>query len=197
MNRVIAFFDFDGTVTTKDTLLEFIRFVKGDLSYYFGFLIHAPMLVLYKMQLFPNQRAKEIMLNYFFGNMDAGDFERHCNNFMQQRLPSLIRKKAMKEITQLKKAGAQVVIVSASPENWLLKWCEAVGVQCIASKLSVINNRITGRIDGRNCHGEEKVRRIQNLFRLEDFSSIYAYGDTGGDRHMLSLAHYKFYKPFR
>ena len=194
---MIAFFDFDGTVTNRDTFLEFIRFVKGDLSFFLGFLVHSPLLILYKMQIVPNQRAKEIMLKYFFGGMPAGEFNRHCDNFMKERLPALIRHKAQKEIEKLRNGGADVVIVSASPENWLHKWCDAAGLKCIATKLAVRNDKITGKIDGLNCHGEEKVRRIYNEFSLENYTAIYAYGDTPGDRHMLSIANYRFYKPFR
>ena len=194
---MIAFFDFDGTVTKKDSLLEFIKFVKGDLSFYFGFLLHSPILVLYKLQLLSNQRAKEVMLNYFFGKMPLEKFNAHCEEFMRNKLPALLRPKAIKEIEKLKQAGAEVVIVSASPESWLQSWCSSLQLKCIATKLVVANNRITGRIEGLNCHGEEKVRRIKTQFDLNEYASIYAYGDTPGDRYMLALANYKFYKPFR
>ena len=197
MNRVIAFFDFDGTITTKDSLLEFIKYVKGDTAFYFGFFLHLPVLILYKLQIVPNQRAKEIILRYFFGKMNSEIFTNHCEQFIKDKLPSLLRPKALHEIKKLKDGGAEVVIVSASPENWLKSWCDSAGVKCLATKLIVAENKITGRIDGKNCHGAEKVNRIKASFKLEDFSSIYAYGDTRGDRHMLSLAHIRFYKPFR
>lgn len=197
MNRAIAFFDFDGTITTKDSLLEFIRYVKGDVAFYCGFLLHSPVLVLYKLQIISNQRAKEIMLRYFFGSMDADLFKTHCDSFISHRLPSLLRPKALREIKKLQEGGASVVVVSASPENWLRSWCTANGAECIATKLIISDNKITGKIDGRNCHGEEKVRRIRSRYNLNDYSSVYAYGDTMGDRHMLSLATIKFYKPFR
>ncbi|HUQ67229.1 MAG TPA: HAD family hydrolase [Flavitalea sp.] len=197
MKNVIAFFDFDGTITTKDSLLEFIRYVKGDLAFYFGFFLQAPVLILYKLQMISNQRAKEIILAYFFGNMDEIMFMRSCENFIKEKLPSLIRPKALIEIKTLKNGGAEVVIVSASPQNWIRLWCESQGLECIATKLVVADRKITGRIEGKNCHGKEKVNRITTLFNLQQYSSIYAYGDTPGDRHMLALANIKFYKPFR
>jgi HAD superfamily hydrolase (TIGR01490 family) len=197
VNRAIAFFDFDGTITTKDSLLQFIRYVKGDTAFYLGFFLHSPVLVLYKMQIVSNKSAKEMMLRYFFGKMDADVFAKHCENFIHERLPQLIRPKAMHEIKKLQERGATVVVVSASPENWIESWCAAIGAECIATKLVTANNRITGNINGRNCHGKEKVNRILNAYNLGEFSSIYAYGDTLGDKHMLSLATIKFYKPFR
>ncbi len=197
MKKVIAFFDFDGTITNKDSLLEFIKYVKGDLAFYLGFLIHSPVLLLYKLKIVSNQRTKEMMLRYFFGRMKAEIFSDYCEKFIIEKLPTLIRPKALHEIKRLSDGGAEVVVVSASPENWLRSWCDANGLKCLATKLVISDNRITGKIDGRNCHGEEKVDRIKSSFNLNDFSSIYAYGDTPGDKPMLSLATIRFYKPFR
>jgi phosphoserine phosphatase len=59
------------------------------------------------------------------------------------------------------------------------------------------NDMITGKIVGKNCHGEEKVRRIMEQYVISDYSSIHAYGDTSGDRPMLALAHHSFFRPFR
>ena len=197
MSRTIAFFDFDGTITSKDTLLEFIRYSKGDFSFYAGFALHSPILIAYKLQIISNHRAKEIMLRHFFGRMPLEEFNKLCDQFYHERLPSLIREKAMKEIAKLQAHGAAVVVVSASPENWLIQWCRSIGAECIATKMAVNNNRVTGRIDGRNCHGTEKVRRILERYNLEQYSAVYCYGDTPGDKHMLNLGSIRFYKPFR
>jgi HAD superfamily hydrolase (TIGR01490 family) len=197
VSRVIAFFDFDGTVTKKDSLLEFIKYCKGKWAFYFGFAIHAPALIAYKLQLISNHRAKEIMLGYYFGKMPVEKFNFLCEKFTSEVLPSLIRAKAIKEIDRFKQIGAEVVIVSASPENWLSYWCGNSGLKWLATRMDIAENKITGRIKGRNCHGQEKVRRIREAYNLADFSSVYCYGDTSGDRPMLALGNVKFYKPFR
>lgn len=197
MKRVVAFFDFDGTVTTKDSLLEFIKYSRGKFSFYSGFALHAPILIAYKLKLISNHRAKEIIFRHFFANVPIDQFNQLCTGFVNEVLPSLLRAKALKEINTLKDAGAEVVVVSASPENWLSCWTKSIGVECIGTRMVIENNAITGRISGRNCHGEEKVRRILEKYDLSSFSSVYCYGDTSGDRPMLSLGHYRFYKPFR
>ena len=197
MSGAIAFFDFDGTITTKDSLLEFIKFAKGKSAFYTGFMLHTPVLVAYKLKIISNQRAKEMMLQYFFGKMPVEKFTKYCVDFSREVLPSLIRPKAMKEIGTLKEKGFEVVIVSASPECWLKYWCDQHHVKCIATRLVIANNKITGRVDGVNCHGEEKVTRIKLEYDLNNFSSIYCYGDTSGDRPMLALGTARFYKPFR
>ena len=197
MKRVIAFFDFDGTVTMKDTLLEFIKFSKGSLRFYLGFLINSPILVAYKIGIISNQIAKEWMLRYFFSGKSLESFQQQCDLFAEQVLPSLLRSKAITEINKLKEFGADVVIVSASAENWIKKWTDSLNLQLLATRLATKNEKITGKINGKNCHGPEKVSRIKEKFNLADYSDIYCYGDTAGDKPMLDLGSIKFYKPFR
>ena len=64
--KKIAFFDFDGTITTHDTLLEFIRFCKGSAGLYAGFLCKSPWIVAHKAKIISNQSAKEQVLRFFF-----------------------------------------------------------------------------------------------------------------------------------
>lgn len=62
----LALFDFDGTITTKDTLVEFIKYAKGSHVYYLGLMVLSPMLLRYYLKLMPNDIAKEKMIAYFF-----------------------------------------------------------------------------------------------------------------------------------
>lgn len=197
MKKGIAFFDFDGTITTKDTLLEFIKFSKGSFLFYLGFLINSPYLVAMKLGLISNQVAKEKVLRFFFKNKDINEFNELCNKFALEEIPKLIRLKAKQEIKKLKTDGFVIVVVSASPENWIQKWSFSEGLELIASKLEVNNGKITGKILGKNCHGVEKLKRIKEKYIIEDYKVIYAYGDTSGDRPMLNVATHSFYKPFR
>ena len=197
MKKGIAFFDFDGTITTRDTLLEFIKFCKGSFRFYFGFLVNSFFLVAYKTKIISNQSAKEKVLQYFFRNTPVDVFKKLCEDFTQKNLPSLIRPGALQEIKKLKNENYVVVVVSASPENWIRQWADQNGVELIASRLEAKEGKITGKIIGKNCHGEEKVRRIMEKYVITDYTTIHAYGDTSGDRPMLALATNSFFKPFR
>jgi HAD superfamily hydrolase (TIGR01490 family) len=197
VKRGIAFFDFDGTITTKDTLLEFLKFSKGRFRFYAGFLFNIFYLIAFKLKLISNQKAKEKILRFFFQGTPMGDFRLQCELFTKQVLPGLLRPKALEEIQKLKESGSIVVIVSASPENWIQDWAKSCGVELIASRLEVQDGRLTGKIQGANCHGKEKVRRIQEQYHISDFSEVYAYGDSKDDSPMLQLAHFAFYRPFR
>ncbi|MEO5594857.1 MAG: HAD-IB family hydrolase [Chitinophagaceae bacterium] len=197
MKKRIAFFDFDGTITTRDTLLEIIKFQKGNFKFYLGFIINSPFIIAWKAGIISNQAAKERMLQYFFGKLPVNTFQQRCDEFAANKIPELIRPKAMHEIATLKASGAEVVIVSASAENWIQQWCSMNDLQLIGTKLQVKNDLLTGKIENFNCHGQEKVNRINAAFNLSLYDEIYCYGDTKGDKPMLRLATFSFYKPFR
>ena len=197
MKKRIAFFDFDGTITTHDTLLEVIKFHRGRFRFYFGFIINSPFLLAYKAGIISNQAAKERILRYFFGGMPLTVFQQQCDAFAGTALLSLIRAKAMEEIARLKAAGASIIIVSASAENWLQQWCAVNELSLVGTQLEVANGLLTGKIAGLNCYGNEKVNRIKTGFDLSQYDEIFCYGDTKGDKPMLQLATFSFYKPFR
>ncbi|HSB93948.1 MAG TPA: HAD family hydrolase [Flavitalea sp.] len=196
MNGRIAFFDFDGTITYKDTLLEFIRFAKGDIGFYSGFLLYSPALVAFKLKLISNQAAKQLILRHFFGKMPLAEFNKLCNDFAVKVVPGLVRYKALHELQELEKNNFRIVVVSASAENWVKLWAEKMGYEYIATRLETVGDSITGRIAGSNCFGEEKVNRIKQQYNLSDYSEVYCYGDSAGDRPMLALGTKSFFKPF-
>ncbi len=196
MKKRIAFFDFDGTITSKDTLLEIIKFRFGNNGFLWGFLLNAPWLLSYKAGIISNQKAKERILQYFFGKTSLSDFQLHCEAFAKEKLPELLRPKAMLEIKKLQDANCSVVIVSASPENWIQHWCNENKLDLIATKLISHNQQITGKINGRNCYGAEKPLRIKMVYDLNTYDEIYCYGDTNADKPMLELADIRFFKPF-
>jgi phosphatidylglycerophosphatase C len=210
VSRQIAFIDFDGTITTRDSLLEFIKFSQGGFRFCLGFLINSPWLLAYQAGIISNQAAKDRILTWFFGGAPLDTFQDTCDRFAATAIPDLVRPKALREIRQLQEKGVEVVVVSASPANWLQKWAEDTGVALLATRLQTrdhpaaapqpglpVSTRLTGKILGRNCHGEEKVHRIRESYDLPSYDKIIAYGDSSGDKPMLALATIAFFKPFR
>lgn len=196
MKQAIAFFDFDGTITTKDTLFEIIRFQKGRRALYTGMALLAPLLVLFKLKLIGNQRMKEIVLRFYFRDMPLDAFQQGCDAFCRERLPALLRPRAVNAISWHLSEGHAVYIVTASAENWVRPWAETLGVPVLGSRLEVRDGRITGLLSGKNCNGDEKVCRIRESVKLTPYQAVYAYGDSPGDRQMLALAHHKGFREF-
>jgi phosphatidylglycerophosphatase C len=195
--KKLVLFDFDGTLTKKDTLIEFVHFYRGRASYLLGMLMLAPVMALYASRLIPNWKAKQYFLSRYFKGEKIADFNSRCIEFSTTVLPSLMRPDALVAIEAYRKENATMAVVSASAENWVKPWCDRNGIICLATRLEVEEGILTGKIKGRNCYGDEKVCRIRETFHLEEYDEVIAYGDSAGDRDMLALAHHQHYKPFR
>ena len=195
--RTLALFDFDGTITSSDTLLAFTRFAVGKKRYLSGMLYLALPLVLNKAKVLSSHRVKETFLTHFFKDWKLIDFEQRCQQFDRDVLPDLIRPQAMAAIRTYVERGDRTIIVSASPENWIIPWATQWGVEVIATKVEVRDGRLTGKIAGKNCNSEEKVSRIRQHLNLSDYQEVFVYGDSSGDAAMLELGTKRHFKPFR
>jgi phosphatidylglycerophosphatase C len=196
LNR-IALFDFDGTITTDDSLIKFIRFVVGDAKFIWGMMLLSPMLTAYKLKLMPNYKAKQYMFSYFFKGMSEKKFIRDANEYSLKHIKTILRPKAMKKIAWHREQGHKVVVVSASIECWVKPWCDKSDLDTIATKIKIKDGIITGKFLNKNCYGIEKANRVKKAYTLSDYDYIYAYGDTRGDKELLELSDESFYKPFR
>lgn len=190
-------FDFDGTITRRDTLFDFIRFYRGRGALYQGLIRLAPVLLAFKLGFVANWVAKERTLTYFFGGEPQAEFRQRAADYARQRLPRIIRPSALQKINELKEKQAVIYVVSASAEDWIRPWCESLGIGLIATRLETQHRKITGKIVGKNCYGPEKVRRIREELDLGQYLMIYAYGDSRGDRELLEVAHYPRYRYFK
>ena len=192
----LAVFDFDGTLTNRDTLFEFLKFYQGPFGYYFRLFILVPVFALYALKIIPNWKAKQMVLILFFKGAPLGEFQNKCNEFADKVIPGLIRSDARSKLSEHLNKNHRVVVISASPENWIKPWCDKMGIEYIATKLNTFEGALTGRISGRNCYGPEKVNRLKDYLNPGDFEMIYAYGDSKGDRELLALADKGYYKLF-
>ena len=198
MVKKVYAFDFDGTLTTKDTLLEFIRFTRGNTAFLFGFLLFSPLLVLMKLKLYPNWKTKQRVFSWFFKGMLIDDFNHLCTEFAFHN-KQLLRPKGVKAIRKAIEEGAQVVIISASIDNWVCPFFDEMdnNIIVVGTKIEVLNNRLTGKFITNNCYGAEKVKRLQVLFPQRNAYILIAFGDSRGDKELLAYADQGFYKPFR
>lgn len=190
----IAFFDFDGTITHKDTMFQFIRFSNGIFRYTIGLLVLSPVLISFKLGLLPNWKAKERLFSFYFKGMSEETALLWGQKFSEQVIPGLLRPEAIREIELHQQSGTKMVIVTASFSIWLKGWCYLNNFELIATECEVEKGRLTGFMKGKNCHGKEKVRRIREKYNLDQFDQIYAYGDSRADMEMLNLADFKYLK---
>ena len=189
----IAFFDFDGTITEKDSFVDFMRYSKGDSKFFLGFTLLSPLALLYFLNFIPGWKMKEFALVYFFKGMNIDEFNKLGEDYALNGISRIVRKESLDRINWHKQRGDKLVVVSASLESWLLPWCKQNGLELISTKLEENDGKLTGKIFGKSCAGEEKARLIKNRYDLAEYDFIYAYGNSYEDDQMLALANERYY----
>lgn len=205
-------FDFDGTLTTRDTLLLFIRHARGWWALFGGLLLFSPLLVLMKLHLADNGRTKERLFRHYFRGMLERDFDALCQSFARSHT-HVLRTAGLRTVQQALDRGDRVVILSASIDRWVEACLRQFLVsssqfQVLGTEIEVVDGRLTGRFATPNCYGPEKVRRLKEFLKevsprgdvegaLEGTPFIIAYGDSRGDKELLAYADESHYKPFR
>jgi phosphatidylglycerophosphatase C len=196
-SKILVLFDFDGTLTEKDTLDEFIRFFsKRRKIKYVKSVLHIPIWIFNKLGIISNQRARRELIKMYFRGVKTESINKIIEDFTYQRLPYLLNPKAMEKLQWHREQEHHIVVVSASPGMWIRTWTDEMQIMLIATELEVHNATYTGKLATKNCSGAEKVRRIKAALRLHEYNYIYAYGDSKGDKQMLELADESFFKFF-
>ena len=207
----IHVFDFDGTLTTRDTLLLFIRHARSRWALLGGLLLFSPLLVLMKLHLADNGRTKERLFGHYFRGMLERDFDALCQSFARNHT-HILRTAGLRAIQQALDRGERIVVLSASIDRWVEACLRQFLVsssqfQVLGTEIEVADGRLTGRFATPNCYGSEKVRRLKEYLKevsprgdvegaTED-AFIIAYGDSRGDKELLAYADEPHYKPFR
>jgi HAD superfamily hydrolase (TIGR01490 family) len=196
--KIVAAFDFDGTITNKDTLLEFITYTKGKKKLYRGLIKFLPYLILMKLKLYPNWKLKEIIFSYYFKGISLNQFNEWGENF-SIKISSIIRPKAVLAIENHLKKGDSVIIISASIENWIIPWAKKIGlINVLSTKIEVDKTgKLTGKFLTKNCYGLEKVKRLIEIYPNKESFELIAYGDSNGDKELIKFADKGFYNKFK
>jgi len=190
----LALFDFDGTITHRETFGAFIRFATPRRRRVLGAPLFLPLVAGYRLGLISGSEIRARVVRFGFRGLHADELGRAGARFAKDILPAIVRPVALERIHWHRSQGDKVLVVSGALDVYLLPWCKQHGLDLISSRLHVENGLLTGRFLGSQCVNAEKSRRVRELCAPELFSTIYAYGDTKEDLDMLAMAHRKFYR---
>lgn len=190
-------FDFDGTLTVKDSFNAFLKWRAGPSRWTQGVVRLTPALIAY---LFDRNRGKlkAAAVREFMKGATVEQIENDARTFAQTFAPSLLRPDAVAVWRAWRAKGAKLVIVTASPDITVAPFARGLGADLlIGTRLRTDEGgRILGGLDGNNCRAKEKVARLREVFG-PDVQLTAAYGDTSGDTEMLAIADEKGYRIFR
>ncbi len=184
----LVLFDFDGTLTTVETFPLFVRAAALAWRVRLGGLLLAPLVLAYRAGAVSGTTVRAAIVRLAFSGMPRDVFEARAGAFATERFPALLRPAMVARLRAHREAGDRVVVVSGNFEAVLRPWCEAEGVELLASALESREDRLTGRYAGLQCAGEEKVRRVRAIVGAWPRERIEAHGDTVEDLPMLAMA---------
>ena len=142
---------------------------------------------MWKLGLTNSDPAKKKLIRIALKGVSEKQLQTIANNLVD-RFEQLCYQKATDCLDQHKKQGDDIYLVSASCSIWLKPWVNHRSIRLISTELEIKDGVATGALATKNCIREEKVRRIKSEVNLNDFDSIYVYGNGRGDKEMLSLA---------
>ncbi len=194
--KVVAAFDFDGTLSYCDSLLPFLWVAAGPIAWFKHMFVLSPAFVKYIFKGYSRQEMKEKVLTQFFKGMAIDKVDQIGDNYAADLLPRLIKPQALARLKWHQAQHHECVLISASLDVYLAPWAEDNGFQqIITSSLEVdANGFVTGKLHGENCRGKEKVRRLQELLGSRDKYLLYAYGDSPGDKELMEEADFAYYR---
>lgn len=193
---VVAAFDFDVTMTTKDTFFPFLIEAFGRVKVYLAFASLGLQGLLVLLKLSNRDRFKEKIIYKLFFNVPVDELTR-VGEAYAKHIMTLIRPKALERLEWHKKNNHQLVMVSASLDLYLEPVAAALGFDnLLCTRPSKMGKVFTGYLNGENCRGQGKVNYLKTLLGDLNQVEIYAYGDSGGDKQMLDAADHSFYRFF-
>lgn len=190
----LALFDFDGTITTREMLPDFIRQAIPPRRLAVGKVLLAPLVIGYRLGVVSGTVVRAAIVRFGFTGMPLATLEAHGASFAESALSPVMRAEAMARIDWHKRQGDTIVVVSGAFDVYLRHWCREQGLELICSALEHRSGVLTGRYQGRQCVLEEKARRVRAAYDLSRYGRIYAYGDTKEDLGLLALAHERYYR---
>lgn len=196
-DRPIVAFDFDGTLTVRDSFNAFLawRVPRGRLA--LGLVRLATALAGYGLNR-DRGRLKAAAIREFFGGMMPEAVGVEAEAFAAAAWARFMRPDALETWNSWKAKGATLVIVTASPAITVEPFARRLGADVLlGTRLKLdVEGRIIGALAGENCRAGEKVVRLRDRFG-PDVRLAAAYGDTSGDTEMLQIAEIKGFKVFR
>lgn len=211
MNRPTLYvFDFDGTLTKGDTFLPFLRHIFGKQKVIRTLVRFLPQLILMRLHILNNGKVKERLWCYLFKGMNADIVDTFAHSFAQ-RHTHLWRQTALQLIQTIHQSPlstpehtdisplSNIVILTASLGCWVKPFVkqQIPNAHVIATEAETDNeNRLTGQFATPNCYGQEKVTRLRQVLPQLHEYHIIAYGDSKGDKQILSIANESHYKAF-
>ena len=186
---VVAVFDVDGTLTTGDCVLPFLRQAAG--RRLLTATLRHPLALAAGLVRRDRDRLKALACASLAG-IPAAEIDRLGEAFARDVAATRLRDDTTARLRRHRELGHTVVLASASLDPYLVplgRLLSTDGTVCTMLERGA-DGRLTGRLAGPNCRGAEKARRVRVLLDERGLhqAEVWAYGDSDGDEPLLASA---------
>jgi len=192
---VVAAFDVDGTLTTRDCVVPFLQRMAGRARLVTRIAVRPAALTSAAIRR-DRDRLKAVAMRAAFAGRAASTVEALGATFAEHVHRSWLRPDTPRRLAWHQSEGHRIVLVSASLGAYLRPFGALLGVDDVLCTEAVVgpDGRYTGAMVGANCRGAEKVRRLRTWMVEQglDDATLWAYGDSAGDRELLAAADQAF-----
>lgn len=174
--------------------MPFLKFLTGAPIYYTKLSLLSPILAGYFIKIVARDVAKQAVLREYLKGYDIDHLFSRGKQFSHVNVRGLLRPEGMDRLKWHQDQGHSCVLVSASLDIYLQEWAHVNGFEGVlcSSLEKNANSRVSGNLDGLNCYGEEKVRRVSLWLEEKPCYETYAYGDSVGDIPLLNQVDYGY-----
>ncbi len=168
-------YDFDDTIYDGDSSIDMVFYTLKNhpflmIKYLIKFLFK---LIKYKFNKCEFKEAKEILFAFLF---EIKNLDNYLNEFVESHMKNI--KPWYKKIHK-----DNDLIISASYELWINKFCKKLNIKnAMGTKVDMK----TGKIIGKNCSGNEKIKRYIEVYK--DKKILKAFSDSKKDIPLLEFA---------
>lgn len=189
--KQLAIFDFDGTITSCDSFMEFAIKSLGKSRLLGAIFVCLPWIISWKLKLIKGGVAKQKLFSILYSGRSHLWFVKQGEDFTSY-VEACTRPITLQELHRHIELGHDVYIISASMPEWIRPWAlkqgipqdHVLGTECNVDERGII----TGKFSTPNCFGPEKVRRLAAAIRNLSSYHITVYGDSAGDAQLFSIA---------
>ena len=200
---VLAVFDFDRTLTARDTSLAFLAFAAGRARLALSLVLGGPLFLVDLTAALAQTRSTmsgslrdrwelevhDRLLRALFRGRSAAEVDELGRRFASEALDTMVTPEALAQVAWHRARGDRCVLVTGSLDTYMEPWGQRAGFErVLASRLARDGARAIGGFDGEPCWGEAKLVRLREAIGALERYTVVVYGNEPGDRALLAAA---------
>jgi HAD superfamily hydrolase (TIGR01490 family) len=187
--QILAIFDFCDTLIGMQTANKFVSLGYKNNKRLDTIANEFGRVLLRKLRLLSGHRHKKWQLKQLKG-LSVETMQNIVKNYVEKELIPKENKLVIERLKWHKEQGHTIAIISGGFSEYIRYYAKVYDIKyVIATDLEVVDNMFTGKIDGIDCMGINKIKKLKNTIKIDnyDLENSYAYSDHISDIPLLSF----------